>query len=509
MTGALGGSPIPGALALVADAIEVYGDDLEARAALTGYRVRLEEPLRVAIAGMVKAGKSTLLNAIIGEEIAPTDAGECTRVVTWYRHGLTPRVTLHRRDGTSAQLPVRRLDGRLLLELGGTPAEDVQRLVVEWPAARLRSLTLIDTPGIASVSGSTSARSIEFLTPSDAPSEADAIVYLLRHLHAADLTFLEAFRDAGAGRSGTVNALAVLSRADEIGAGRIDALMSARTVAERYRREGSLRALALGVQPVAGLLAQSARTLREAEFAAFAELARLDRDARDRLLVSVDRFVRPSEEIGISSELRRSLLERYGLFGIRLACVLVRGGVRDSTALSAELARHSGLEPLLRSLADQFQSRGEVLKARTALLGVEGLLRERPRPGTERLTAQLERISASSHGFAELRLLSEARTVGLGLPRERAEEAERLVGGAGPGAAARLGLPENAAAEDIEGAAVAALRRWRTLAENPLTARAVAEVCRVVARSCEGVIAEVRSGGAESGILVAPGAASA
>ena len=36
---------------------------------------RLSGPLRLAIAGRVKAGKSTLLNALVGEELAPTDAG--------------------------------------------------------------------------------------------------------------------------------------------------------------------------------------------------------------------------------------------------------------------------------------------------------------------------------------------------------------------------------------------------------------------------------------------------
>ena len=56
---------------------------------------RLREPLRLAIAGMVKAGKSTLLNAMLGEQIAPTDAGECTRLVTWYRYSATPTITLH------------------------------------------------------------------------------------------------------------------------------------------------------------------------------------------------------------------------------------------------------------------------------------------------------------------------------------------------------------------------------------------------------------------------------
>jgi predicted GTPase len=43
---------------------------------------RLHEPLRVAIAGKIKAGKSTLLNALVGDELAPTDEGECTRIVT-------------------------------------------------------------------------------------------------------------------------------------------------------------------------------------------------------------------------------------------------------------------------------------------------------------------------------------------------------------------------------------------------------------------------------------------
>ena len=69
---------------------------------------RLDGPLRVALVGRVKAGKSTLLNALAGERLAPTDAGECTRVVTEYRHGPVPRVALHGRDGQVRALPVRR-----------------------------------------------------------------------------------------------------------------------------------------------------------------------------------------------------------------------------------------------------------------------------------------------------------------------------------------------------------------------------------------------------------------
>ncbi|MFP5313206.1 MAG: dynamin family protein, partial [Actinomycetes bacterium] len=226
-----------GTAALIREALQVYGGDPQATEVLQAHARRLAEPLRIAVAGMVKAGKSTLLNAIIGEEIAPTDTGECTRIVTWYRYGHTPRITLHPTAGEPRTLPLKRVDGRLVFVLDGVGADQVDRLDVQWPSPALQAMTLIDTPGIASVSQDVSARSLRFLAPEDAPSEADAVIYLMRHLHASDLGFLEAFRDTTAGRTGTVNAIAVLSRADEVGAGRIDSLLSAAGIAERYSHD--------------------------------------------------------------------------------------------------------------------------------------------------------------------------------------------------------------------------------------------------------------------------------
>ena len=479
-----------GAAALLREALEVYGDDLQAAEALQGYARRLAEPLRVAVAGMVKAGKSTLLNAIIGEEIAPTDTGECTRIVTWYRHGHTPRITLHTTDGGHRNLPLKREGGRLAFALDGVPAERVERLDVEWPSPALKALTLIDTPGIASLSQDVSARSVRFLTPEDSPSEADAVIYLMRHLHASDVHFLESFRDTGAGSSGTVNAIAVLSRADEVGAGRIDSLISAGTIAERYSRDPNLRKLALDVLPVAGLLAQSARTLRQPDFEALQALATLDRNGRERMMLSADRFRRSAGPEGLTEAARASLLERFGLFGIRLAVVLIRSGFTEPTPLAHELVRRSGLDPLLALLERQFQSRAGVLKARTALAAVADLLHSRPRPGTEHLAASLERLEAGDHEFRELRLLAALRTAGVELAPELAAEAERLVGGRGTGACLRLGLAPGTAPDVLAAEARRCLTRWRRIAENPLTARSAAEACRVVVRSCEGVLAE-------------------
>jgi hypothetical protein len=171
------------------------------RRPLQAQRRPLDEPLRLALVGRVKSGKSTLLNALVGARVAPTDAGECTRVVTHYRHGATPRVELHGTDGGRRTLPVRRADGGLLLELGGTPPEEVAQLVVDWPADDLLPATVVDTPGIASLSTGTSARTHGFLGYRRGPAGADAVVFLTRQPQPEDVAVLAAFQAGTGGRA--------------------------------------------------------------------------------------------------------------------------------------------------------------------------------------------------------------------------------------------------------------------------------------------------------------------
>ncbi|WP_240642203.1 dynamin family protein [Microbacterium sulfonylureivorans] len=476
---------------IVARLRETYADDRAALEVLDACERRLREPLRIGIAGMVKAGKSTLLNALIGERIAPTDAGECTRTVTWYRHGPTARVTVHLRDGSTERMPVRRSQGHLALDLGDLRADEVEWIDVEWPSESLRSIVLIDTPGIASLSADVSARTISFLTPSRAPSAADAIIYLLRHVHASDVKFLEEFHDTAAGASQTVNALAVLSRADEIGSGRIDSLLSAAKIAERYRRDGELRSLALGVIPVAGLLAEGARTLRQSEFAAFQTLAGLDRALRTRALISVDRFLGGTAEIPLSVAQRRDLLARFGVFGVRLATALVRAGARTSTELAERLVQQSGLIEVQNFVTEQFRARASSLKTRGVAHTLETLVRERRRPDAAGLLPEIERLALGTHDLRELALLADLRTGTPDLSADDILEAERIVGGAGTSTVERLGLTEGADRRAVRERIDQLLTRWRGIAESPLSERATIEICRTVTRSVEGVASEL------------------
>ena len=129
------------------------------RSIVADARQRLHEPLRVALAGRVKAGKSTLLNAFVGEPLAATDVAECTRLVTWYVHGTHPIAYAVGDTGRRTQVRHHVVDGRASIDLDGVEESYIERLEVEYPSPHLAALTLIDTPGIASISESVSERS--------------------------------------------------------------------------------------------------------------------------------------------------------------------------------------------------------------------------------------------------------------------------------------------------------------------------------------------------------------
>ncbi|WP_051727801.1 dynamin family protein [Nocardia brasiliensis] len=509
MTREVGAAPgiVAEAHRLVGAARAAFASEPRPRALLADCARRLDQPLRIALAGSLKAGKSTLLNSLVGQDIAPTDATECTRVVTWYRYGSTPSVTAHAGDGARANVVVRRGSGThgLTFDLdrlrwNAPAAREVDHLEVEWPAAALAHTTIIDTPGTSSLSREVSQRTARLLTPGTeavpaaagpAIPGADAVVYLLRRLDAADVHFLErvgAGTGAASGVSGPLGVVGVVSRADEIGAGRIDALHSARDVATRFAGELERTGLCQAVIPVAGLLAFAAATLRQQEYAAFEALAGVPVEELSAALLSADRFARPDIALPVLPENRAQLAERFGLFGIRMAVTLVRLGVRDSATLAAELTARSGVDELRSVLDVQFGQRADQLKAHSALTALARVLTAYPGSEADALLPRVRTLLADVHGFAELRLLGRLRTDELSLPPTDLAELHRLIGGSGVAPHLRLGLPVDAALATQRAQAMAAVRKWRARARHPLADQFTTTACLTAARSAEGAL---------------------
>jgi hypothetical protein len=250
-----------------------------------------------------------------------------------------------------------------------------------------------------------------------------------------------------------------------------------------------VRGLCQDVVAVAGLLAETGATLTQREHGALTELSRVPRADLDRSLLSVDRFLRDGADVppGAGGLDRAALLDRFGLFGIRLSTSLIRQGSTTPGALATELVARSGLPELRTVLRVQFSERRDVLKARSALLALDGVLRRDPHPAGP-LVRGLERLLSGAHEFAELRTLGRLRAGAVGLPRPVVEEAERLLGDAGGAVTARLGLPADAGPDAVRRAAAATLQRWQRHSVNPMYPRPAADACRVVVRTCEGLL---------------------
>ncbi|MEE6135622.1 isoniazid-induced dynamin-like GTPase IniC [Mycobacterium sp. 050128] len=457
---------------------------------------RLNEPIRVALAGTLKAGKSTLLNALVGQDIAPTDATEATRIVTWFRHGPTPKVTANHWGGRHSNVPINHSAG-LTFDFRTLNPADVADLDVEWPAEELVETTIIDTPGTSSLTREASDRTLRLLVPPDGVPRVDAVVFLLRTLNAADIALLKQIGQLVGGSAGALGIIGVASRADEIGAGRIDAMLSAADVAQRFTTEMNETGICQAVVPVSGLLALTARTLRQSEFIALQKLAAADKTELSKAMLSVDRFVRVESPLPVDAATRAQLLDRFGMFGLRISLAVLATGVADAAGLADELLERSGLVALREVIDQQFAQRSDMLKAHTALVSLRRFVEAFPIVATPYVIADIDPLLADTHAFEELRLLSQLSSRPTSLNDEELASLRRIIGGSGTRPASRLGLdPGNADPQEGPRAAFAAAQRWRRRAEHPLNDPFTTKACRAAVRSAEAMVADFAAHGA-------------
>jgi len=142
---------------------------VEFRNTIAGIMDRLEDQsLEIAIFGRVSAGKSSLLNAMTGEDILPVGVTPITAVPTRIRYGEVPLLRVW-----YAERPAQALDISRLMEVAsekGNPHNEkrVTRILVNLPSLRLRdSVTFVDTPGLGSLATTGAAETLAYLPKCD------------------------------------------------------------------------------------------------------------------------------------------------------------------------------------------------------------------------------------------------------------------------------------------------------------------------------------------------------
>ncbi len=504
---------------------------------------RLSQPMRVAVVGQIKRGKSTLVNALLGTPVAATGQLELTFTVNELRYAPVPTVRVHYRDDpTPTELPPERLRELTVRD----PAQlahlrRIRKVEFGLPHDLLRRFRLVDTPGLGSVHGVDSANTSEFLglVPTDGGTvgstldalrrtarevhhdsaaeldRADAVLYLFsRALHQTDKATLEDFLGDVGGAVTPLRAFGVLTRCDQFWPPMadlpgspdpmtFDPMVAARALADDHLRRPRMRRMFYTILPVSGLLGIGGQTLTDAHLNWLAELATGDPRRVARHASDAGRFAHAPHLNGITLPVaeRRVLAEHLGVWGVTRACGYVRDGLTPAE-IRDRLRADSGVSALEDLIVSHFGNRSTLLKLDHGLRDTDRevarirLTAQRggppvPTPVGE-VAAAVERLRAWMPAFAELRTLSAFYNGEVTLTAPESAELLRVTGEHGTSCAARLGLPEESAPRLVLDRARERARAWAAREQDPTLDRPTARAVRTMRRCHEHIAHRAR-----------------
>jgi len=145
----------------------------------------LDRPLLVTVMGEFNSGKSTFVNALIGEEVAPMGITPTTATINVLKYGAERkgRVVYHDdevREVEWGDVP------KLLKGLDAAEAKRIRVVEVLYPLETLQRVNVVDTPGLNSIHPEHEETARKFI------AEADAVLWLFTVDQAAKATEGEA-----------------------------------------------------------------------------------------------------------------------------------------------------------------------------------------------------------------------------------------------------------------------------------------------------------------------------
>jgi GTPase SAR1 family protein len=473
---------------------------------------QLHQPMRVAIVGLIKAGKSTMMNALLGEAVVATGNVEATFNVNFLRYGDHASLLVHFKNGRSPE--TKSFAELAALTLRADSHRDyllsIKYIEVIYPNNILKTFNLIDTPGLLSHYKDDSENTLQFLqlhgqelnqvTQTEA-SGADAVLYLFSHsLATEDKKTIEIFQGRVVGQATPINAIGVLTKVDSYWSDpNVSEPMDAgNKICQRLSAHPQIRNILYTIYPICGLLAFGAQTLTNDEWQILVQLAELVPFERmHRLIANIERFCyREYPDIPVPPSQRQQLFNRLGQYGIWLAYTLIRSGVNNQALLVDELLKRSGICQLRDLIISHFGHRSYLIKLSKVLQTIkvgsfqyQQNLQITQQQTIKKVAGLFEELEAQEHGFSELQILRNYYDKKLDFDENEVKQMLEVTGEAGTYCGERLGLGKLTTIEEMLSVAKERMHYWQERASDYLSSDTMStNAAGVLARSYERIL---------------------
>lgn len=366
-----------------------YPDTQVLKEILVQMRSRLSTPLRVAVVGIMKAGKSTFMNALMGADLISTGSLETTYTVCWFRYGKVPSLTVCFRDGSQMETAFGDLEKWSVRQCAAVNPRinDVKYLIIYYPAEILKTLEFIDTPGLNSIYGIDEKNTLDFLAVKGSEDTlyeagmADAIIYAFSHtVRGFDQEILKAFHGKGAAQVSPINSVGILTKVDVTGIwdiwGENSPVETAGSVADTLMSNSGMKQLFFTILPVCAKVCEGYSQLSEDDWRDLRKIALdgiscgmemdsgIEYEKLQDLLFDAGEFTSSTDEMyqqlgDIKS--RKHLMELLGQYGILEIVRQLQQG-KTPEEIGTILHEVCGIKAVEELLFSHFSSRTFLIK---------------------------------------------------------------------------------------------------------------------------------------------------
>lgn len=128
-----------------------------------------KDRFHLVVLGQFKRGKTTFLNALLGDDVLPTGVVPLTSIVTLIEYAEQMQITIYFEHGPTKQITLQELPDYVTEEGNPGNSKNVRHVTLAYPSAYLKDgVLLIDTPGVGSIYKNNTDETYKYLPMVDA-----------------------------------------------------------------------------------------------------------------------------------------------------------------------------------------------------------------------------------------------------------------------------------------------------------------------------------------------------